>query len=173
MSELEEVQRISARCRAIVRDPCYSEQRSAQLIEWLQHENPALADLAGRALIRLGAPAYEDLLAYVEDSRHRIGPEAIWVLTDAVSRPDERLLTLVRRLLAEGDSELHPQCAIAFGELLCRRKEAGAPVESETVSECFSLMRRYSASHQSMAVYLRSFNVRMGISNGVADEGSE
>ncbi len=145
---------ISRECRRFLESPSYSKQRCAQLIDWLRLPNTALSDIAGRCLIKLGSPAFSDLLEVVIASAP--WPNAIWVLS-AISPTSEQLLPLLRSWLTIDNAQVEAQSAVSLAQALIVQKQAGREPGHADVTACLQIMERETPDSPAMRLYLREF----------------
>lgn len=150
----ENLLNIDRECRRILKSPSYSKQQCAQLIDWLRLPNAALSDIAGKCLMKLGSPAFDDLLEVVLASVP--WPNAIWVLS-ALSPTSEKLLPLLRAWLTVGDAEVEAQSALCLAAALIAQKQAGREPESADVAACLQIMERDASTNPAMRLHLREF----------------
>ena len=150
----EELLEISRECRRFLESPSYSKQRCEQLIDWLRLPNAAISCIAGRCLIKLGLPAFNDLLEVVIASAP--WPNAIWVLS-AISPTSEQLLPLLRSWLTLGNAQVEAQSAISLAQALIVQRLAGREPELADVTACLQIMERDAPDSPAMRLYLREF----------------
>lgn len=150
----EELLGISRECRSFLESPSYSKHRCSQLIDWLRLPNAAVSGIAGRCLIKLGPPAFNDLLEVVIASAP--WPNAIWVLS-SISPTSEKLLPLLRSWLNIGNAQIEAQSAISLAHALIVQKQAGREPELADVTACLEIMERDAPESPSMRLYLREF----------------
>ena len=154
MDDTTELLRIFRECRRTLRNPSYSKETSAQLIEWLRHPNAAISCAAGRCLIKLGTPAYDDLLETVLASAPC--PNALWVLC-AISPASERLMPLLRSWMSLGSAEIKAASAASLSFALVQRKRAGLELDSADLTACLQVMERAAPESAWMSLQLRQF----------------
>jgi len=149
--------RISQECRG---EPHYSTQVSTKLIGWLQHPNAAVSDIAGQCLLKLGTPAFDDLLAAVTGATAPPCPNLVWVLSE-ISPNSDRLLPLLRSWLSVASGELELQCAVSLACMIVARIREGSPPIPEDVLACNRTMERYLSENP--AIRLRHCEFLAGL----------
>jgi hypothetical protein len=159
VNTIDECFRISTTCRLILRDPQYSPRVSAQLIEWLNHPNAAVSDIAGRCLLKLGPSAFSDLFAVVSSTSP--WPNAVWVLSE-FGLESHRLLPSLRSWLTEASGDLERQCAVSLANLLVARKDNGYPLDVSDVELCLRLLNSFAQESPGMKLRLREFTSALG-----------
>jgi hypothetical protein len=160
MDDHEEDLRISFECRQIIREPIYSPQLSAQLIEWLKRPGAAVSDIAGRALMKLGEPAFEDVFALATQSGELPWPNAVWVL-GGINFGTERLMPYLRTWIHAGSNELKKQSVVTLAGILIDRKRSGIPPDPTDVALCDEILMHYFTSAGECGVHLRDFRKGM------------
>jgi hypothetical protein len=148
------LQDVSTECRAVLRERRYSTDKAAKLIEWLRHEDAAVADMAGRALAAMGTPAFNDLLQRVMGPGAAPWPNAVWTL-ELFADCHERLLPVLRLWLRQGTGEMERQCAVSLAHILVTRRQQGHPTEPDDVAACQSILERDADSSPALRVHLR------------------
>jgi hypothetical protein len=150
---------IAQECRRILRDPHYSAETCAQVIEWLKLPNAAISDLAGQCLLRFGWPAFDDLLAVVIASQP--WPNAVWVLSE-LSLDSDRLLPYLRSWLSTASGNLELQCAISLAHIFLSRSRAGHAPDPSDSDLCLRIMTRHAADNAAARVHLRDLRKDLG-----------
>lgn len=104
----DEMKRIFDEGRQILREPHYSKELSAKLIDWLKSPFAPISDIAGLCLIEFGGSAFDDLLDRVTSDGP--WPNAVWVLTATECRY-EKIVPLLRSWLHDSTGDFQSQCA--------------------------------------------------------------
>ena len=152
----EEMIRITNECRQILRDPHYSKELSAKLIDWLKSPFAPISDIAGLCLIKFGGAAFDDLLVRV--TRDGPWPNAVWVLT-ATECKYEKIVPLLRSWLHDSTGDLQSQCAGSFAHIILALKEAGQPPLPADVKACIDVFTKYSAENSLVRWRLNRFQL--------------
>jgi hypothetical protein len=154
----DEMKRIFDEGRQILRDPHYSKELSAKLIDWLKSPFAPISDIAGLCLMKFGKSAFDDLLAQV--TRDGPWPNAVWVLAN-LEWNDEQFISLLRWWLHDSTGDLERQCAVSFAQIILALKEAGQPPLPSDVKACIDVFTKYSEESPSMRLHLRCFQSRL------------
>lgn len=131
---------INETCRQAIREPVYSPELTAQLIEWLHLPNAAWSELAGLALMKFGQPAFDDLLEYVEHSPKPIAPRAIWVL-GSFPAGHAAVLPKLRRWANDDSDEIVGQAVLSLADVLRHQLKSGLTPDAMDVDTCRAIMR--------------------------------
>lgn len=154
----EELLEINRECRRFLKSPSYSKQQCAQLIDWLRLPIAPISCIVGRCLIKLGPPAFSDLLEVVIASAP--WPKAIWVLSEILPTSEE-LLPLLRSWLSHGNAEIEAQSALSLANALIVQKQDGLEPESADIAACLQIMERGAPGSLAMRLHLREFRSRL------------
>jgi hypothetical protein len=128
-------------CRQVVRERVYSPALVVKLIDWLYHPMAPIRCDARVALQYLGAPAFHDLFACINDSSRPVEPDAICVLGSTPACHDE-ILPRLRAWAQDSTGDIQSQATLSLAGVWREKMKAGETPDPQDVELCRTIFRK-------------------------------